>query len=163
MSDASLPDRTRPRIYAASELFLDMLWAVRSRTPDVDLETLLIFLIVNEATMRSLMVGACARPDLMNDPAPPADTRGAVSRASIADKAALPRETVRRKVNQLIELGLLAERRDGEVQAVPQLGEVIFQAIGDECFDAVVRYHDRLEQLGQEGVVPRAPNSSAED
>lgn len=147
-----LPDRTRPRHYAASELFLDLLWSVRSRAQDLDLETLLIFLIVNEASMRPLLVGPGARREFMNDPAPPAEARGAISRAVIADKSMLPRETVRRKVNQLIDLGLFAERRDGEVQAVPQLGEVMFQAIGDECHAAVERYNKRLIELGQPGI-----------
>lgn len=129
-----------------------MLWSVRSRAQSMDLETLLIFLVVNEATMRPLIVGPQARREWMKDPAPPPDARGAISRAVIADKTMLPRETVRRKVNQLIELGLFAERRDGEVQAVPKLGESVFQPIGDECYAAVVRYHERLQALGQAGV-----------
>ena len=149
MTNERLPDRIRPRTYAASELFLDMLWAVRSRAGDMDLETLLIFLIVNEASMRPLIVNAGAKQELMNEPIPPPEARGAISRSSIADKAALPRETVRRKVNHLIEIGLLAERRDGEVQAVPKLGELVFQKIGDERYDAVMRYHERLIQPGQ--------------
>jgi hypothetical protein len=152
MSEAQLPDRTRPRTYAASELFLDMLWSVRSRAGDLDLETLLIFLVVNEASMRPLVVGPQAKREFINDPLPPAHARGAISRAAIADKTMLPRETVRRKVNQLIELGLFAERKDGEVQAVPRLGEIMFQTIGDECHAAVERYHLRLIELGQPGV-----------
>jgi len=152
MSEDQLPARTRPRTYAACELFLDMLWSVRSRTPEMDLETLLIFLVVNEATMRPLIVGPQPRREWLNDPAPPREARGAISRAAIADKTTLPRETVRRKVNQLIELGLLAERRDGEVQAVPKLGDGLFQPIGDECYAAVGRYHERLVALGQAGV-----------
>lgn len=152
MSEEVLPDRTRPRTYAASELFLDMLWSVRSRAGDLDLETLLIFLVVNEASMRPLVMGTQAAREYINHPAPPAEVRGAISRAAIADKTMLPRETVRRKVNQLIELGLFAERRDGEVQAVPKLREQVFQTIGDECHAAVQRYHQRLIELGQPGI-----------
>ena len=149
MTEDHLPDRVRPRIFAASELFLDMLWSVRSRAGSIDLETLLIYLIVNEASMRVLLLGPTARPEFRNHPAPPAYARGAISRALIADKSGLPRETVRRKVNQLIEIGLLVERRDGEVQSAPRLSEALFQSIGDECHAAVMRYHERLQELGE--------------
>lgn len=147
--DDELSARVRPRVFAASELFLDMLHAVRSRAGSMDLETLLIFLVVNEASMRPLLIGPDARPDLINVAVPPAEARGAISRALIADKTDLPRETVRRKVNHLIDVGLFTERKDGEVQATPRLGEAIFQVIGDDCYDAVMRYQDRLCQLGQ--------------
>lgn len=144
-----LPARVRPRIYAASELFLDMLWSVRSRAPQMDLETLLVFLITNEASMRPWLIGPTARLDLVDDPTPPNEVRGAISRALIAEKSDLPRETVRRKVNSLIQMGLLSERSDGEVQPVPRLGDHIFQEIADECFDAVRRYDERLRSFGQ--------------
>lgn len=152
MSGEILPDRARPRIFAASELFLDMLWAARSRVPGLDLETLLIYVVINHASMHPLLIGSTARLDLINEPQPPPETRGAISRALIADKTGLPRETVRRKVNHLIELGLLMERKDGEVQTVPRLDEPIFQAIGDECYAAALRYHRRLLEFGQPGV-----------
>lgn len=142
--NGKLPRRTRPRIYASAELFLDMLFSVRSRAPEIDLETLLIYLIVNEATMRPMLVGPTARHDLIEEPFPPEDVRGAISRALIAERASLPRETVRRKVNQLIKHGLLMERRDGEVQPVPRLAEAMFQDIADECYEAVRRFDLRL-------------------
>lgn len=142
-----LPDRVRPRTYAACELFLDMLWSLRSRLPELDLEMLLILVVVNEAAIRPLMTGAGARRDLFNHPAPPDHLRGAISRTLIADRTGLPRETVRRKVNQLIERGVCSERRDGEVQPTPNLDLPHLQAIGDECFDAVARYQARLRAL----------------
>lgn len=150
MTGERLPRRTRPRLYAATELFLDMLWSVRTRTPEMDVETLLILLVVNEAAMRPLLIGPAARRDLIDDPSPPDAARGAISRALVAERTNLPRETVRRKVNQLIERGLLSERRDGEVQPVPLLSRPEFQLIGDECFDAVQRYQERLRELGEQ-------------
>lgn len=102
--------------------------------------------------MRPLLVGPGVKLEFVNDTAPPPEARGAISRIGIADKAMLARETVRRKVNQLIEAGLFQERRDGEVQPVPRLGEALFQQIGDECYEAVRRYHLRLIELGQAGV-----------
>ncbi|MGD9979602.1 MAG: hypothetical protein AB7H66_07390 [Hyphomonadaceae bacterium] len=156
-----LPRRTRPRIYAGCELFLDMLWSVRSRAPDMDLETLLIFLVANEAAMRPLLVGPNARLDLMDHPAPPDEARGSISRNLIADRTALPRETVRRKVNQLITLGLFTETREGEVRPKPMLADVMFQQIADESYQAVVRYDARLRTLGCEGVMQPPESSDA--
>ena len=54
--------------------------------------------------------------------------------------------------NQMVEMGICSERRDGEVQPTPRLDLPAFQAITDECFDAVVRYDARLRSLGEEGV-----------
>ncbi|ANP45699.1 hypothetical protein [Candidatus Viadribacter manganicus] len=149
MSEDQLPDHVRPRAYAANELLLDMLWTLRSRVPDIDLEAVLIFLIVNEATMRPLMAGAQQRPHLLNDPRPPNEVRGRISRHAIADKSSLARETVRRKVNELLRRGLLIELRDGEVQSAFKFDDPNFQQIGDECFDAVGRYYERLGDFGQ--------------
>lgn len=144
---AQLPSHTRPRTYAGNELLLDLLWSVRSRLSDLDLEMLLILLIVNEATMRPFLAVAKPRLDWMRAIDLPDGARGAISRVSIADKAFLPRETVRRKVNQLIETGVLRERKDGEIQSVFKLDDPSFQAIGDECHQAVERYHERLRLL----------------
>lgn len=155
MNVQPLPRNTRPRIYAACELILDMLWSVRSQTADLDLETLLIFVVINEATMRPLVVGPNARLDLIDHPSPPDEARGSISRNLIADRASLPRETVRRKVNQLIRIGLLSETREGEVRPVPMLAETGYQRVADECFDAVERYDARLRSLGCGGITPR--------
>jgi hypothetical protein len=144
-----LPRHTRPRVYAACELFLDMLWSVRSRAPEMDLEALLIILIVNEAAMRPMLVGPKARLDLLEDPIPPDDARGSLSRSLIADRAGLPRETVRRKVNALIDAGLFTESKEGEVRPTPLLSDTMYQTIADECFEAVGRYDNRLRSLGE--------------
>lgn len=142
-----LPTRVRPRAYAACELFLDMLWSVRSRMPELDLDMVVILIVVNEAAMRPILTGPHARRELFNDPTPPDDARGAISRLLIADRTGLSRETVRRKVNRLIEMGICSERSDGEVQPTPHLNAPGFQSIGDECFEAVRRYQARLHDL----------------
>ena len=148
MDAEPLPRRTRPRVYAACELFLDILWSVRSRAPEMDLETLLIFLVVNEAAMRPLLVGPNARLDLVDHPQPPDEARGSISRNLLADRTGLPRETVRRKVNQLLAAGLFNETREGEVRPVPMLSDIMYQQIADECYDIVKRYDARLRSLG---------------
>ena len=50
-----LPRDLRPRLFCAIELMLDMLHAIRSRAPNLDLESLLICVVVNEASMRRLL------------------------------------------------------------------------------------------------------------
>ena len=64
----------------------------------------------------------------------------------------LPRETVRRKVNQLIEAGILSEAIEGEIRAVPMLGDAIFQEVAAESLAAVQRFDARLRSLGCEGI-----------
>jgi hypothetical protein len=156
-----LPKRTRPRVYAACELFLDILWSVRSRAPEMDLETLLIILVVNEAAMRPLLVGPNARLDLIDHPHPPDEARGSMSRHLLADRTGMPRETVRRKVNQLVSAGLFSETREGEVRPVPMLSDVVYQQIGDECYETVKRYDARLRSLDCDGVAATTVGEAA--
>jgi biotin operon repressor len=118
----------------------------------LDLETLLICIAVNEAAMRRFLVGPEARPDLIDHPAPPDDVRGSISRHAIADRLDLSRETVRRKVNQLIEIGLLVEDAQGEVRPVQRLADPAVQKAADDSLSAVRRFDKRLRSLGCEGV-----------
>lgn len=145
---AQLPSGLRARLFATVELFLDLQYSIRSRTPGLDLESLLICCVVNEAAMRRLLVGPTARPDLADHPRPPEETRGSISRNLIAERAGLPRETVRRKVNQLIESGILYESATGEVRPVPMLEDTMFHDIAKECVSAVRRFDARLRELG---------------
>lgn len=126
----------------------------------MDLETLLIFLVVNEAAMRPLLVGPNARADLIDHPHPPDEARGSISRNLIADRTGLSRETVRRKVNQLIGAGLFTETREGEVRPMPMLSETVFQQIADESYNAVRRYDARLRSLNCAGVAAAASDET---
>lgn len=102
--------------------------------------------------MRPLLVGANARLDLIDHPDPPDEARGSISRNLIADRTGLSRETVRRKVNQMIGAGLLTETQEGEVRPKPMLGEAMFQQIADESYEAVLRYDVRLRSLNCAGI-----------
>lgn len=148
-----LPEGLRAQLFASLELFLDLQHVIRSRFPEIDLESLLICCVANEAAMRRLLVGPNARPDLFDDPSPPDEARGSISRNLIAERTGIPRETVRRKVNQLIETGILYESAQGEVRPVPMLADVMFQAIARECLAAVKRFDTRLRSLGCDGVM----------
>jgi hypothetical protein len=147
-----LPHGLRAQLFATLELFLDLQHSIRARFPDMDLESLLICCVANEAAMRRLLVGPHARPDLLNDPSPPDETRGSISRNLIAERTGLARETVRRKVNQLIEAGILYELNQGEVRPVPMLVNPVFQTIAQECLASVRRFDARLRSFGFAGV-----------
>lgn len=153
-----LPPGTRARFYAGVELALDLAHALRTPVPDWDLETLLICLTISEAAMRPLIVGSRARPDLLDDPCPPDSARGAISRRLIADRCGLPRETVRRKVNFLIEAGVVVETENGELRPIANLDDPAMQTLALEILQAVRRYERRLRSLGYDELAPQGNN-----
>ena len=59
----------------------------------------------------------------------------------------LPRETVRRKINALLEAGLVAEEQHGHVRTVLDItAPHVLEAI-QESYKAVRRYQQRLQDL----------------
>lgn len=146
-----IPRDTRPRAYAGVELLLDLMHLLREAT-DLDHESIVIACAVNAATMRPLLVGPNAPLDLIDVADPPDEYRGSISRAAVADMTGLPRETVRRKINQLIAAGMLVESRNGEVRPIQGLGDPRWQKVADEGFAAVQRFDRRLRSLGCKGI-----------
>ncbi|MBL8551789.1 MAG: hypothetical protein JNJ73_17515 [Hyphomonadaceae bacterium] len=146
MSD-TLPPDVRPRAVAAVELILDVTYVATSLVGS-DLETMLIYFCVAEATMRPLMSSREANPEAFHMTRPPEELRGSISRLAIADRTGLPRETVRRKVNALIKAGMLSKDEDKRVRATPTLGEPRVQTSVNDVFQAVQRYRARLRELG---------------
>jgi hypothetical protein len=137
----------RPRTYASIELFLDMLHAVRTLV-DVDLESIAIYVCVAEATVRPVVADPGRVAELADVEVAPEDLRGSITMLLVSDRLGMPRETVRRKVKQLIEHGLLYQDDKGRVRSTPnfhepRMGECV-EAIGD----AVRRYHERLALYG---------------
>jgi DNA-binding transcriptional ArsR family regulator len=148
-----LPADTRPRAFAAVELLLDLLHQARSVIhPDLDLESVLIYYSISEATMRPLVLGADVPPDVRRAVEPPEEYRGAISRVLIADRTGLSRETVRRKVNALLKAGLLTEDSHGRVRTTRNLGDPAIQKAVDDVFATVQRFDARLRQLGADGL-----------
>ncbi len=150
MSD-ELPPDVRPRAFAAVELLLDVIYVARA-VVDADLESMLIYFCVAEATMRPLVLGPNAPSELINVALPSDAARGSISRLLIADRTGLPRETVRRKTNALIKAGTLYEDEDGCVRSPRNLLSPPIQRAANEVFDAAQRYDARLRQLGRPGV-----------
>lgn len=153
MSDgaAKVPTGMRAHAYAGVELMLDMVYAARQRTP-VDLESLLIYLTVSEATMRPLLLDEATPPEVLDLAEPPEEFRGSITRVLVADRLGFPRETVRRKVQKLLKLGFIQEDEDGRVRTKRNFGDEHIQTWIRESFNAVQRYDARLKQFGRSGV-----------
>jgi hypothetical protein len=132
----------RARAYAAAELLLDVCHILRGHSGDPD--AVLIYACASAATVEPLLSGA---PDLIDDPAPPDQARGWISRRAIAERSGLARETVRRKTQTLIEAGLLEEDGRGRVRTTCNLADPEAQRNIDAIYAAVRRYHARVSQL----------------
>jgi biotin operon repressor len=148
-SDPVIPRESRPRAYAGVELLLDLMHILREAT-QLDHESIIIACVVNHATMRPLLTGPDAPLDLIDTAAPPDEQRGSISRSSVADITGIPRETVRRKINHLIEIGILVEAAPGHVRPIADLANPAWQRVADEGFAAVRRFNRLLAQLGCE-------------
>lgn len=137
----------RPRTYASMELFLDMLHAVRGLV-DLDFESIAIYVCVGEATMRPLLADPNLVAKLASDPVAPDELRGSITMLLVADRLGLPRETVRRKVKNLISLGLLYEDEKGRIRSTPVFDNPKMAETMKAIQDAVHRYHERLAKYG---------------
>lgn len=142
-----MPQRIAPELrsktFAGVELFLDLCHAARS-IADVDLESLVIYFCVVEATMRPLMV--------VGDPSngsdhPKSGSGGAISMLLVADKLGFPRETVRRKIKSMITQGILEQDADGRILASTQLTRPQSRKAAEAMYVAVRRYLTRLREL----------------
>ncbi len=143
-----IPPEVRPLTFAANELLLDLIYSAQSYIKNIDLESLLIVLCVNDATMRPFVLDPTLDPAIMRAAHPPEEIRGAISRRMIADKTGLPRETVRRKTQVLAELGYLTIDADDRVRVPMRLGEADAQNPAFEARKAVQRYLERLRAFG---------------
>lgn len=145
------PD-VRARAYAGVELLLDVIYIAQTRI-GLDLESTLICYCVAEATMRPLVEAAKERPELLTMVLPPDEVRGSISRLLIADRTGLARETVRRKVRQLLDSGWLIEDGKRRLRTMPTLQSPAAQKAGREVLAAVVRYDRRLRELSGVGAL----------
>ena len=149
----------RAHAYAGVELMLDMVYAARQRAP-IDLESLMIYLTVSEASMRPLLLDASTPPEVLELAEPPQQYRGSITRVLVADRLGLPRETVRRKVQKLLKLGIIQEDEEGRVRTTRNFADPDIQGWVRDSFTAVQRYDARLRQFGRAGVA--GPKSTAE-
>lgn len=142
-----IPRDLRPRTYASAELFLDMLHAVR-KLVDVDLESIAIYVCVAEATMRPVVADPRRVDELAEVAVASEELRGSITMLLVSDRLGMPRETVRRKVKQLIKTGLLYQDDKGRVRSTPTFHEPKMAESVKAISDAVRRYHERLAMYG---------------
>ena len=155
-SPPKVPLNMRAYAFSNVELMLDLIYAARVG-PKLDLESMFIYLTVSEATMRPLMLDASTPPEVLELVEPPEEYRGSITRLLVADRIGMPRETVRRKIQKMIDDGLLAEDTEGRIRTTRNFGEGNVQEWTRLTFAAVQRYDQRLRQFGRPGVTGPKP------
>lgn len=144
---ASIPEDLRPKAYASLELLLDVIHSVRGFVQS-DLESIAIYLCVGEATMRPVLADPARVRAISTTDRAPEDWRGSITMLQVADRLDMPRETVRRKVKQLIEKGLLYADDKGRIRSTPNFDNPALVPAVNEVHDAVRRYRDQLAKYG---------------
>jgi hypothetical protein len=155
-SPPKVPRNMRAYAFSNVELMLDLVYASRVG-PKLDLESMFIYLTVSEATMRPLMLDPSTPPEVLELVEPPEEYRGSITRLLVADRIGMPRETVRRKIQKMLDEGLLAEDDEGRVRTTRNFGQGSVQDWTRLTFEAVQRYEQRLRQFGRPGVSGRKP------
>jgi len=140
---ASIPKDLRPKAYASLALLLDVIHATRTLV-QADLESIAIYLCVAEATMRPVLADPARVHELSTTDRAPEEWRGSITMLQVADRLEIPRETVRRKVKQLIERGLLYADDRGRIRSTPNFDNPAVAPAVDDVHDAVRRYRERL-------------------
>ncbi len=140
---ASRPEDLRPKAYASLELLLDLTRATRMLV-QADLESIAICLCVAEATMRPVLADPARGHALATTDRAHEAWRGSITMLQAADRLDMPRETVRRKVKQLIESGLLCADDKGRIRSTPNFDNPTVGSAIDDVHDAVCRYRERL-------------------
>ena len=154
-----LPPCMRLHAFAAVEMVLDVLHVAR-QVADVDLDSLLIYLCVTEATMRPMLLDPSTPPEILELVRPPEEFRGSISRLLVSDKLGMPRETVRTKIQQLVANGFLLEDEEGRIRGTQRFGEESIQKCVQDLYVAVQRYDARLRQFGCAGVMTARTDES---
>lgn len=143
----TIPEDLRPKVYASLELLLDMMHSVRGFV-QADLESIAIYFCVGEATMRPVLANPDKVRELATVDRAPEDLRGSITMLQVAERLDMPRETVRRKVKQLIEKGLLYADEKGRVRSTPNFDNPAIAPAVNEIHEAVRRYRERLAKYG---------------
>lgn len=126
----------------AEDLLFDVLEQARGFYRGLGVEEIVILVCAAEATMHPLVVGA--NEDLLREEFPSDEVRGWISRRLIAERTGLPRETVRRKVQRLVERGALDLDEEGRVRSVQLLSNEALAQNLDQVRRAVGVYLKRV-------------------
>lgn len=143
MADA-VPPFTRPAAFAATELVLDLFHLTTSYFR-LDLEAIWILAVIGHETMRPWILDPATAPKHLTDQRVPDQIRGSISRAMVADRTGLPRETVRRRIAKLEKEGLIALDEKGYVRLHGKnVADSSYQKTVVDIHRAVERYQKRI-------------------
>jgi hypothetical protein len=143
----TIPPLVRAHAFASTELLLDS-WYTVTKYYGLDLETIWIILVIGHETMRPWILDPNLAQQHLSDLRVPDTARGSISRLLIADRTGLPRETVRRRVAELIDRGWVVQDERGHVRtpADNMAAQELQQAL-EEIGSAVGRYHSRIGEF----------------
>jgi hypothetical protein len=145
--EAEIDPRIRPIAFGMAGLLFSLIGFMRKAYGE-DLESALIMICVSDATMQNYMPGAKPGSDILRKEQLDESVRGSISRRMIADKTGLPRETVRRKVAQLIARNFLYVDANGAIRVTPRLHDPeIRQALLD-AHESVKTYQSVVSSFG---------------
>lgn len=143
-----VPPFTRAGAFAASELVLDLFYTL-TKFYQLDLEAIWILTVIGHETMRPWISDPALATKHMTDTRVPDAVRGSISRLMVADRTGLPRETVRRRIAELVAAGLVATDDKGNVRlAGDKVVLPAYQQSVTDVYSAVERYRKRLAALG---------------
>jgi hypothetical protein len=105
----------------AEYLLFEVLQEARNFYRGLEIEEIVILICAAEATMRPIVVSE--NESLLRAEFPADEDRGWISRRLIAERTGLPRETVRRKVQRLVDRALLEVDDEGRVRSIQLLSD----------------------------------------
>lgn len=147
MADA-VPPFTRPGAFAGTELMLDLFYVTTSYFR-LDLEAIWILAVIGHETMRPWILDPATASQHLTDQRVPDQVRGSISRAMVADRTGLPRETVRRRIAELQRKGLIALDEKGYVKLHGKsVIDPAYQKTVVDIYRAVERYQKRIAAFG---------------
>lgn len=126
----------------AEDLLFDVLQEARSFYRELEIEEIVILVCAAEATMRPIVVSE--NESLLRSEFPADEDRGWISRRLIAERTGLPRETVRRKVQRLIDRGVLEMDEEGRVRSIQLLSNAALAQNLENVRQMVGRYLKRV-------------------
>ena len=133
--------------FALGELLLGLMANARNQF-GLDLESFWILVCVTDATMRPFILNPALEQGVLTAEQTPDQLRGAISRRLISEETGLPRETVRRKAQELVENGFLAANEEGLLFARTRLSDLEIQRGILDGHRLVQQYLGRLEAFG---------------
>lgn len=138
----------RASTYAMVNCFVNQqrLWM---KTLKMDPATLLVYMIVALASVQRFTRQPEIPEDMKGSEPLPQDLVGTISRRAVAAASGMPRETVRRIINELLESGRLIKSGRNAVRVVPDTARVEgFLDVPALLLVDIVRMTDELQRVG---------------